>query len=249
MSQERPPRDDKRERFRATMTAQVPRWYSPWAHLAATIGICLTAVIVSLWRIDEVRWYELLAVPAAFLFANFFEWTVHRELMHRPRIIIKPLYGKHALMHHRVYRWGDMAIRDWRELPFVLLSAVNIFLVVTIMSVLALVPGMLLGPNVGWLVLITEASYVLSYELLHLSYHLPEGHPVRRIGLIRRLGEHHSRHHEPRLMRKWNLNVTIPLADWVLGTMAPKELLGKIRASRPEGLATDDWSEPEDGNR
>lgn len=247
MSQERPPREDKRERFRATMIAQVPRWYSPWAHLAATIGICLTAVTVALWRLEDVGVLELLTVPAAFLFANFFEWFVHREFMHKPSI--KELYGKHTLMHHCVYRWGDMAIRDWRELPFVLLSAVNIFLVVTLMSLFALIPGWLFGANVGWLVLVTHAGYVLSYELLHLSYHLPEGHPVSRIGLIRRLGEHHSRHHEPRLMRNWNLNVTLPLADWTLGTVAPKELLERIRASRPTGLATDEWPETEDGRR
>ena len=29
----------------------------------------------------------------------------------------------------------------------------------------------------------------------------------------------HAMHHTPELMQRWNFNVTVPLADWLLGTI------------------------------
>ncbi len=44
---------------------------------------------------------------------------------------------------------------------------------------------------------------------------------MRRI--IRALRTHHARHHDPRLMQRWNFNVTVPLFDAVMGTIAPRD--------------------------
>ena len=30
-------------------------------------------------------------------------------------------------------------------------------------------------------------------------------------------------HHDPKLMQRWNMNVTVPLWDWVRGTVADKD--------------------------
>jgi len=54
---------------------------------------------------------------------------------------------------------------------------------------------------------------MVGYELSHLSYHLPETTWIGRRRVIRWLREHHARHHDPRLMQKWNFNVTIPVFD------------------------------------
>jgi sterol desaturase/sphingolipid hydroxylase (fatty acid hydroxylase superfamily) len=63
------------------------------------------------------------------------------------------------------------------------------------------------------------------YEVSHLSYHLPPESFVGRRRLVRWLREHHARHHDPRLMQKWNFNVTIPFWDWIRGTIAPKDIV------------------------
>jgi len=42
---------------------------------------------------------------------------------------------------------------------------------------------------------------------------------VGRSRLIRWLRRTHAMHHTPELMQKWNFNVTVPLADVVLGTL------------------------------
>ena len=72
-------------------------------------------------------------------------------------------------------------------------------------------------------------GYVVSYEWLHLSYHLPPESFIGRLWLVRVLKKHHATHHDPQLMQKWNFNVTIPLWDLVRGTIyrAPKEPVGE----------------------
>ena len=62
---------------------------------------------------------------------------------------------------------------------------------------------------------------MVSYEVLHLCYHAPKDSFIGRRKIIRILRTHHARHHDPRRMQKYNFNVTVPLFDWIMGTMAP----------------------------
>ena len=93
----------------------------------------------------------------------------------------------------------------------------------------AALAGWLFGANVGWLFLLTSGAYVTSYELTHLAYHLPAHSFIGRRAFVRAMREHHARHHDPRLMQKWNFNVTLPLADWIFRTYASRELLDEVR--------------------
>lgn len=209
------------EEFRKAQMAALPKWYSPLRHIACTVGIGVAALLVASAMIHDVRWWEFLAVPATIVFANFFEWWAHKHVLHRRRKLFGILYEKHTPLHHRLYRRHDMAVKEYRELAFVLIPAAGVLGIVIIASPIALAAGLVFGSNVGWLVMLIQALYMVMYELFHLSYHLPKDHPVRR--LLRRPAEHHSRHHDPELMQKANFNVTLPLADWVLGTRAPKD--------------------------
>lgn len=213
---------DQRERFRALLLSRVPRWYSPLGHVCLTSGIGLAAAIFAITRLTDVAAAELLIVPATFVAANAFEWLLHRDVLHAPRLG-GFIYKKHTLEHHRAYREDSMAVRDWRELPLILLGPATFSIVALAAAVVALVPAFVFGADAGWLALATESLYLTCYELLHLSYHLPEGHPIGRLAIVRRLGKHHARHHDPRLMRRYNLNVTLPLADLAFGTIAPKD--------------------------
>jgi sterol desaturase/sphingolipid hydroxylase (fatty acid hydroxylase superfamily) len=67
---------------------------------------------------------------------------------------------------------------------------------------------------------------------------LPEDHPIARLGFIAKLREHHRRHHEPRLMKRWNFNVTVPVFDWLHGTTWSPAREEKSRASRRLQRAT-----------
>jgi sterol desaturase/sphingolipid hydroxylase (fatty acid hydroxylase superfamily) len=220
--------------FRQTMLDAVPRWYSPWGHLAGTVGIGISALALSIWRIEGLRSVELWTIPCVFVLANLVEWYVHKNVMHRRWRPMVMLYQRHTPEHHRVFRYDDMAIHSPRELRLVLIPAIGVLGIVLMAATPAILLGLLVSSNVGWLWVMTAALYVVGYELTHLCYHLPERSIIYRIPFMRFLREHHARHHAPSLMRRWNFNVTIPVGDLVFRTVAPPELVAKATNQRHE---------------
>ncbi len=215
--------DERRERVRAAALAEIPRWYNPWAHLGATLSIGLVVLAISIWRLHAPSALEWLVVPAVFLLANGFEWRVHKHVLHRRRWPVQIIYDRHTPMHHMVYVEQDMQVRSWQELRLVLMPALGILAIVLLTAPFAAGVAWLWSANAGWLLLVTASLYMVSYEVFHLAYHLPAHSFIGRTRLIQVLRAHHARHHEPRLMQKYNFNVTIPLFDWILGTVAPDD--------------------------
>jgi hypothetical protein len=206
--------------------ASIPRWYSPWGHLAATTGVGLLTLALSIWQLRAtsviLRPTDWLAVPVTFLFANFFEWRVHKHVLHRRRPPLSLVYDRHTPMHHVVFVEDDMALRSAKEFRLVLMPAFGIAGVVLATAPFALAVAHLWSAGAGWLLLVTASLYLVSYEVLHLCYHAPATSFVGRLRVIRALRAHHARHHDPTLMQRWNFNVTVPLFDAIMGTLAPR---------------------------
>ena len=87
--------------------------------------------------------------------------------------------------------------------------------------------------NMALLFLSTCVFYTLSYEWLHLAYHLPADSFIGRRWLVRVLRRQHATHHAPELMQRWNFNVTLPLWDVLRGTLY-KGSSARERAFRPD---------------
>lgn len=175
---------------------------------------------VALWLVRDVRPWEWLLVPAALVFGNGVEWLVHRGPLHHPWPPRLP-YNRHTLTHHAAFSDRDMSVASWRELRIVLFPLYALpLLELMVLPVFALVWWML-GRNAAALFAFASVLYYLIYELLHLAYHLPVGHPVSRLRVVGWLKRHHQRHHDPRRMTAGNFNVSIPLFDWLLGTRLP----------------------------
>jgi hypothetical protein len=210
----------RRNEIRSQELAETPRWYSEWGHLFGTTSIGFVVLAVALWRLHDVRPLELLTVPVTFLLANGFEWRVHRDVLHKRFKPFQIIYERHTPMHHMVYVTDDLTIRSTKEFRLVLIPALGVLGVVIVTAPFAAGAGYLISPNCGWLLLVTASLYMVLYEVFHLSYHLPPESFIGRIGLVRVLRRHHARHHDPRLMQRWNFNVTVPLFDWLHGTIA-----------------------------
>ncbi|HEY2745304.1 MAG TPA: sterol desaturase family protein [Polyangia bacterium] len=210
----------RRDELRSRLVAAIPRWYNPWLHLAVPSAFGLGILAACMLALHDVRPLELLAVPATFLVINAGEWRIHRDILHKRTPPLTVLYDRHTPEHHMVFVTDDMSIRSWREFHLVLIPAYGI---------VAAAVGALPFPALLWLgfglrnpALLFMAStmvYVVMYEWLHLSYHLPADSFIGRLALIQRLRRHHAVHHAPELMQKWNFNVTIPLWDWIRGTI------------------------------
>jgi len=216
--------DDAREAFRRKTRDAIPARYSPTLHLGipAVVGLGLIAASIALLR--DVRWYDLLLVPIVYVMSNATEWRAHKHaLHHRMRGPARILYDRHTPMHHRVFIAKDMAVRDRREFALVLLPAFGIAAIFLITAPLTIALWFVRA-NLAYLFVATTMSYVLSYEWLHLAYHLPKDHFVAKLGVIQRLRRHHATHHHPPLMQRWNFNVTVPLWDWVRHTTYPERL-------------------------
>lgn len=216
------PKEDRA--FREEVLAKIPASYSPAFHLVfpSVIGIALAAF--GIWLVHAPTWLELLIVPFLYVVSNATEWRMHKHVLHQrtrvlDRIGMSILYERHTPIHHRLFRADDMSIRSSREFAMVLIPPYGILLVALAVAPIAALLFFLGHPNLGGLFLATTMLYTVSYEWLHLSYHLPPETFVGRMWLVRVLKRHHATHHDPHLMQKWNFNVTVPLWDLVRGTV------------------------------
>jgi hypothetical protein len=211
---------DRREALRRRLIASIPRWYSPWLHLALPSLFGLSVMLGCFALLQDVRWYQVVpTVIVTFLVANASEWRAHRDLLHRRSRFAPVLYDRHTPEHHALYLQGDMAIREVRELRLVLIPAYGIVIIFVGVAIPAALMWLAGFRNVALVFVATEMAYTLSYEWLHLAYHLPADTRIGRSRLVARLRRHHAIHHDPRLMQRYNFNVTVPLWDWLRGTL------------------------------
>ena len=215
---------------------ELPRWYSPLAHFLFPAVVGLGVIIGCCLAIRGLRAVELLTIPLTFILSNAVEWRAHKHTLHQRSRLMPILYDRHTPLHHRLYQEDSLAITDWRELSMVLLPSFGIVAILSVTLPLLGVAILFGLRNVALLFTATSTGYVLLYEWLHLTYHLPVDSVVGRNRLVRRLRRHHARHHNPRLMQRWNMNVTLPLWDWLRGTIYSPPAPG-VAADAPAGSA------------
>lgn len=211
------------------LEALAKRRYWPWLHVALTIGSGIAICAFAAYAIDDLNPIDLLVVPPMFLAANLGEWTAHKWLLHRRVPGLTPLYDQHTPIHHAVYRYESFTMKGWRELKLILIPPFGVAMITVAASPAAYLVAITISENAGWLIVVTSALYVVGYEVMHMVYHLREDHPIARLPVVHRLREHHRRHHDPRVMQKWNFNVVIPIGDWLFGTWLDDRRFEEIR--------------------
>jgi hypothetical protein len=152
-----------------------------------------------------------------FVFASFFEWTLHKYIMHS--LLWNYPFHAHALVHHGLFR-ADPTYHLRREVDkakvtFAWWNAPGLVLL-TLPFFLGL--GYFFGWPVFWGGLIAESSYYALYESLHWCMHVPGDRWIEKTWAFQWLNAHHYLHHRYAFK---NLNVVFPLADWVLGSLVP----------------------------
>jgi hypothetical protein len=211
--------DSVHERQRAAIVSRIPAGYRPWVHLAVPSAIGLSILAAALVQIDGPTARDLFTVPITLLAGFGFEWRAHKDILHKRRPLLGLLYERHELAHHVIYTSANLSMRNRQEWFFILMPPYAIVLVFLLVAPIASLAAYLGTWNSAMLVIATSMFFFLSYEWLHLIYHLRDNSPLRRLPLIARMREQHRRHHEPRLMKQWNFNVTVPLFDVVHGTL------------------------------
>ena len=196
--------------------------YSPWRHMALTLLLATALATLGVALAGRARATDWLLLPGFMVIANFIEWMVHRNPMHRP---LRPriMYRNHAQLHHLAFTDGHMVIGKTTDLGLIMMpwyTMLGLFLVASPVMVIA---GVLRGPGLAGVFLLGAVAYFLCYETLHALYHLPDATLDRagigRVRAFRRLQAHHRHHHILGRMAAVNFNVTFPLWDRVFGTL------------------------------
>ena len=222
---------ERQASFRREYRSRIAGWYNGYFHVAVIYLMGGAALFYYIRHIEAVAWWEWLTVPIAFLLCNIFEWVVHRHVMHRPidNPGLRAVYNRHTLNHHQFFTDQEVRFRDhrdWRVTVFPPFALVTF----TVMSIPpALVLGLLISANVGWLLIATTTSMYLIYEFMHFCCHVDENWFVRNCPFVNTIRRHHLSHHNTRLMMERNMNLTFPIADWMFGTSdLDRGLLGHL---------------------
>jgi len=178
----------------------------------------------------------IILILISIVYLSFFEWTLHRYVMHRPFWLTNYPFKHHVQIHHHIFNvdetyhlinekdkftipmawWNGPVLISIASLPFLLISLLtglwSVFFTFSI---------------VGYL-------YYATYEYIHWCMHLPKNRNVERSGLFFRLNGHHLLHH--RYMHK-NFNVVCPIADFCLGTLL---LRSKVKFAQARGNSVPD---------
>ena len=166
------------------------------------------------------------------VFASFFEWVLHKYVMHRPLGSFRYAFRAHALVHHQTFK-ADHSYHlqndeDKKTIPMSWWNG-------PVLIMIAMIPYALVSWLIGvWIFtlggLLAFALYYGTYEYLHWCMHLPKARRVEKPRLFQRMNGHHLLHH--RYMHK-NFNVVLPLADLCLGTLMLRAKTHFAQASGP----------------
>lgn len=218
--------------FRSTYRKQeIPATYLGRRHGAVIVlsGCVLVAGCLLPLALRGLQAWQLWMLPATFLFANLFEYVVHRWPLHHSVKPLRELFRRHTLEHHNFFTHDAMTYESSRDFKMVLFPAAVIFVLFGLASLGGALVAWILGLNCGLLFIATAILYYLNYEALHFVYHLPETNALARLAIVKRLRKLHTLHHDKKVMSHSNFNITYPLFDWVFGTVyrAPETLMGQ----------------------
>lgn len=168
----------------------------------------------------------------AIVFASFFEWTLHRFVMHRPFGRFEYSYRSHALVHHRIFKADHTyhLIRD-EDKETVPMAWWNGPVLIAVCQIPFLTASWITG---SWGIVcgsfLACCAYYSAYEYMHWCMHMPKKRNIERSGIFFRLNGHHLLHH--RYMHR-NFNVVLPLADLCLGTLLLRSKVSFAQAQGP----------------
>lgn len=179
-----------------------------------------------------------------FVYSSFFEWVLHRYIMHDDRFM-KYAHEAHQLLHHDIFRADATYFLNkeihtkeaeshltfaWWNAP--LLIGMHLPFFVGFWFLGAMTAGWVGGIVATVFSFSAIVSYYALYEYLHYCMHVPGNRWFERTKFFNYVQNHHRLHH---VYYKKNLNVVIPIADFILGSMVRLEdpaIFDKLEAVR-----------------
>lgn len=221
---------DRQRKFREAYRAKISPRYNGLVHIAVLYGVGLAAICYCISQLHDARWDWLLVIPVC-LAGNFVEWAMHRFVMHRRINVfaLRQIYERHTREHHQYFTDLEPTIDTIQEFrivffPWRVLTAFGVG-----GTIAGLITAAIIDKNAGYIVFLTMVAQYLIYETFHFSCHCHENWFVRTMPFINTIRRHHTAHHNLGIMMKYNMNLTFPIADWVMGsTDIRRSLIGTL---------------------
>jgi hypothetical protein len=210
---------ERQRKFREKYRSEIHPTYNGPVHIAViyVVGIAVIAYCAS--RLQEARWEWLLVVPV-FVLSNLFEWWIHKSVMHRLVDVwaLRAIYDRHTRQHHQYFTDNEMTVDTTREWRIIFFPWRALFSFMVLGLPFAFLLGALINPNAGYILMITIVGQYLIYETFHYCCHVHDNWFVRNAPFVNTIRRHHTAHHNMGIMMTHNMNLTFPIADWLMGT-------------------------------
>lgn len=209
----------RQRKFREQYKAKISPFYNGLLHIGVLYGVGFGALWYCARQLTNPTWEWFLIIPV-FLAGNLVEWAMHTYVMHKRINVfaLRAIYERHTREHHQYFTDNDATIDTVREFrivffPWRVLATLGIS-----GSILGYVTALIFNPNAGYIVFMTMVGHYLIYETFHYCCHVHDNAFVRNMPFVNTIRRHHTSHHNQGIMMKYNMNLTFPIADWLMGT-------------------------------
>ncbi len=210
---------ERQRKFREQYKADISPLYNGLLHITVIYGVGIAALYYAIGQLQHATWEWALVLPV-FLAGNFVEWFLHRYVMHRRIDVfaLRAIYERHTRQHHQYFTDQEATIDTTREFRIVFFP----WRVLVTLGVggggLGYLVSLLINTNAGYVVFSTMVGQYLIYETFHYCCHVHDNWFVRNMPFINTIRRHHTAHHNMGIMMKYNMNLTFPIADWLMET-------------------------------
>jgi len=240
------------------ISAETPRRFAPIrflvinALLLTFIFTMISILLPNTWALQFSASWQLLAITfiGVHFFNAFFEYFVHRYVLHLPVVpFLKKFHFEHTLHHSLtdIKKQGELVSNEYAIVQkhqheasfmpwftFLMFSLFYLPLFILISYINPEIPIFLAGYSAAFFSLVF-------YELFHAMLHWPietwkRLFAQKYIGLIwRNMYKHHMRHHAD---IRYNESISgffgLPVSDWFFGTYISAKTLYPHRGTVPE---------------
>lgn len=210
---------ERQRKFREKYLAEMSPNYSGLLHVLVMFAVGIGALWYCAAHLHDVGMEWLIVIPV-FLAGNLIEWAMHRYVMHRRIDVfaLRAIYERHTRQHHQYFTDSEPTIHSVREFRIVFFPWRVLAVLAVSGTLFGWIAAQLINANAGYFVFMTMIAHYLVYEVMHLCCHVPENSFVRRMPFVNTIRRHHIAHHNLGIMMKLNMNLTFPIADWLMNS-------------------------------
>ncbi|MCQ9618189.1 sterol desaturase family protein [Paenalcaligenes niemegkensis] len=219
MAMEIRPMSERQRKFRENYKANISPAYNGLIHVIVMYAVGIATLTYCFMQLNNVGWEWLIAIPV-FIAGNLVEWFMHSKVMHRRIDVfgLRQIYERHTREHHQYFTDNEYTIDTSKEFRIVFFPWRVLVTLGAVGAPLGYLTSLLINANAGYIVFMVMVGHYVIYETFHYCCHVPENWFVRNIPFINTIRRHHTAHHNQGIMMRYNMNLTFPISDWLMGT-------------------------------